>query len=209
MERLAIDLGMEAYYGEGNHPWAVAWLSRLPILSARNHRLDALFHTLVEIQVAGDPDPVRLFATHLRSLGPQSRMATEAQLRTREVQAILETLRPTFSDPQLLVGDFNATRPGERVAWRPPIPEFMRRYHRVRNARDPVALMLAEGYVDCYRQVHPTGPGYTFTTRCPWERIDFIFASPALANRLVACDVGAVPGSEQASDHFPVWAEFA
>jgi endonuclease/exonuclease/phosphatase family metal-dependent hydrolase len=210
---LGANLGMAFCYGEGNHQWAVAWLSRLPILRSQNHQLAPLFHTLLEIQVQHDGVPHRLFATHLRSLGPLSRVGVEARRRAEEVQAILETLRPFKEEPVLLVGDFNSTRPSEPVAWRPPLPEFLRRYHQIPYARRPVGLVLAEGYGDCYRQAHPRrageADGYTFMTTCPWERIDFIFASPSLARRLLACAVATGPGTEQASDHFPVWAEFA
>ena len=38
--------------------------------------------------------------------------------------------------------------------------------------------------------------------------IDFIFASPALAPRLHACDVVASGAVQTASHHFPIWAEF-
>jgi exodeoxyribonuclease III len=208
---LAGALDMQFRYGQGNHQWAVVWLSRLPIIRAQNHQLDALFHTLLEIQVEYDGLAHRLFAAHLRSLGPQSRIGVEARRRSEEVQAILEMVRTFKEEPTLLVGDFNSTRSGETVAWRPPVPEFLRRYHHVPYARRPVDLVLAEGYLDCYRQAHPgkaTAPGYTFMTKCLWERIDFIFASPSLARRLSACEVAASPSAELASDHFPVWAEF-
>lgn len=107
------------------------------------------------------------------------------------------------------MGDFNATRPREQAAWRPPIPPLLRRYNRVPGSRRPIQSILDADYLDCYRQAHPRSPGYTVTTECPWARIDFVFASPSLAPRLVGCDVVTGPGTETASDHFPVWAEFS
>ncbi len=75
----------------------------------------------------------------------------------------------------------------------------------------------AWGWVDVFRKFNP-GPGlYTywdyyittaFKNNLGW-RIDHIYASPALAEKCVACDVDKGPrGLEKPSDHTPVWAEF-
>jgi len=55
---------------------------------------------------------------------------------------------------------------------------------------------------------HPTASGYTSHMDRPAVRVDYIFASPSFANRLVACDVVTGTEAEQVSDHFPIWAEF-
>ena len=68
-------------------------------------------------------------------------------------------------------------------------------------------------YVDSYRRMHPHEPGFTCPASSPAGRIDYIFTSPLLADRLNDCDVlrigeGGITG-DQASDHLPVTAEFA
>ncbi len=72
-------------------------------------------------------------------------------------------------------------------------------------------LLSRSGYVDCFRALHPSEPGYTWPAALPAGRIDFIFASSTLAGRLTASAVGAgcaeVNGAD-ASDHLPVFAEF-
>jgi exonuclease III len=68
--------------------------------------------------------------------------------------------------------------------------------------------ILQEEYVDCYRRLHPHEPGYTYPAHAPWLRLDYVFASPALAKRLVACDVVGGADAQQASDHLPVAATF-
>lgn len=79
-------------------------------------------------------------------------------------------------------------------------------------AKGGIDLLLRAGYIDCFRRIHPRSPGFTFSSSIPAGRIDFIFASPELAQRLLASDVvtegEGVHGSE-ASDHLPVYAEFA
>jgi endonuclease/exonuclease/phosphatase family metal-dependent hydrolase len=73
-------------------------------------------------------------------------------------------------------------------------------------------LLDEAGYVDCYRRINPRSPGLTYPSPTPAGRIDFIFASPELAPRLstsyVVVKAAGVAGYE-ASDHLPVFAEFA
>ena len=73
-------------------------------------------------------------------------------------------------------------------------------------------LLDEAGYVDCYRRINPHSPGLTYPSPIPAGRIDFIFASPELAPRLstsyVVVKAAGVAGYE-ASDHLPVFAEFA
>ena len=78
--------------------------------------------------------------------------------------------------------------------------------------RGPIALLQHAGYVDSYRSVHPHAFGFTCPSAAPAGRIDFIFASPLLAERLETCytvvDGDGVSGS-QASDHLAVAASFS
>ncbi len=78
-------------------------------------------------------------------------------------------------------------------------------------AKGGIDLLLQAGYIDTFRRLHPDERGFTCPAANPAGRIDFIFASPELAERLTtACVVSEVPGlkAHEASDHFPVWAEF-
>ena len=96
-------------------------------------------------------------------------------------------------------------------------------------------MMAAEGFVDCYRQ-HHSEPGYTRhpavqNLREPgpefWNRtkhaaglsedahlapavvrIDYVYANPALASGLMACDLDASHEAMAASDHLPLVASF-
>jgi endonuclease/exonuclease/phosphatase family metal-dependent hydrolase len=75
-----------------------------------------------------------------------------------------------------------------------------------------VERMLAAGYVDAYRRIHPRAYGYTCATWLPAARIDYIFLSPELAPALRHAEVigsRAAPDAEAhtASDHFPLLAD--
>jgi exonuclease III len=78
-------------------------------------------------------------------------------------------------------------------------------------AQGGIDLLLKAGYVDCFRRVNPRSPGFTCVAALPAGRIDFIFASPEVAQRLsnsqVVTEGEGVNGAE-ASDHFAVYAEF-
>ena len=187
---LAGRLGMELVYGDANSPFAVAWLSALPVQATTNHRLPVLEKTLLEVQLDG----LRLFATHLRA----GRTERDAELRTEEVEAILDTIGDAEC---LLVGDLNAVHPDDEVGAPPPEErlEFV--------AREPIERLLDAGFVDCYRRHHPVERGWTYLTSQPWARLDFVLARGDLARRVTSCDVVTGEDALRASDHLPVVAE--
>lgn len=188
---LAGGLGMELVYGDGNSPFAVAWLSALPIRAATNHRLPILEKTLLELELGS----VRLFATHLRA----GRTERDSELRTEEVEAILETIG---DGDCLLVGDLNAVNPGDEVGIPPPEEalEFV--------ARKPIEVLLDAGFVDCYRRHHPGERGWTYLTWHLWARLDLVLARGELAGRVRSCNVVTGEDAQRASDHLPVVADF-
>ena len=95
------------------------------------------------------------------------------------------------------------------------------------NARLPVLLrwlaetraayrrLLAQGWTDALRHLHPAAGVYTFWeyTRGAWGRnaglrIDHLLLNPAAAGRLVTAGVDRdVRGWEKTSDHAPAWVE--
>lgn len=199
-EILARELGMELAFGEANNAVHVAWLSRLPIRRWINRRLPILGKTLLEIAVAWEETEVRLFATHLAS-------RHDPHPPVEEVPAILDLLHPLADQPHLLVGDLNALRPGDPVGT-PPHGEEKWGDAADGAPRQALRYILDAGYVDCYRALHPQGPGYTYPSDAAWMRLDYVFASPPLAARLHACDLVAGDEAKRASDHLPIWAAF-
>lgn len=79
--------------------------------------------------------------------------------------------------------------------------------------REVIGEMVSAGYVDCLRRLHPQGDEFTCPSYHPAVRIDYIFATAALAARLSSCVVVGRTGplaevARRASDHFPVVADF-
>lgn len=200
---LARDLGMDFAFGEANCAAHVAWLSRAPIRRATNHRHPGLAKTLLTIALDGADGaggPFHLCATHLASRHEPPEPADE-------VPILLDLLAPLAGQPHLLVGDFNALAPGDPVG-EPPAGVVPRGEAVAGTPRLAIGRLLDAGYRDCYRARHPAAPGHTYPTDHPWLRLDYLFASPALAPRLQGCDLVAGDGAVVASDHFPVWAVF-
>jgi exodeoxyribonuclease-3 len=114
--------------------------------------------------------------------------------------------------PVVLAGDFNVM-PTERDVYKPERwlddalfrPEVREAYHR----------LLAQGWTDALRTMHPDETIYTFWDyfrnaygRNAGLRIDHLLLSPALAPTLKAAEVDReVRGREKPSDHAPVWVE--
>jgi endonuclease/exonuclease/phosphatase family metal-dependent hydrolase len=201
-EALGRELAMELVYGEANNGVSVAWLSRLPVRRAENHRRPALSKTLLEIEVAAAVGVVRLFATHLAS-----RHDRPAHTPEQEVQVILRELAASTGVPHLLVGDLNSLHPMDRVGT--PPPGETKRGDAVDGApRLTIRWLLEAGYLDCFRALHPEAPGYTYPTQAPWLRLDYVFASRLLAPHLEDCWLEDGDLAAHASDHFPVVATF-
>jgi endonuclease/exonuclease/phosphatase family metal-dependent hydrolase len=180
---LGARLGMEVVYGEANSEFAVAWLSRLTVAGAQNHRLPQLEKTLLEIEV----EDRRLFATHLSA----GRTRADEPRRVAEVEAILQHV----GEGDVLVGDFNAVHPDDEVGAPPPEQQEPANY----VSRRPIEFVLEAGFTDCFRALNPDQRGWTYLAWHPWARLDYVFAR----QRAPACTVVET----QASDHFAVVAE--
>jgi len=114
--------------------------------------------------------------------------------------------------PVVLAGDFNVM-PTELDVYKPENwvddalfrPEVRQAFHG----------LLAQGWTDAVRALHPGERIYTFWDyfRNAWARnaglrIDHLLLSPSIADRLVAANVDRlVRGWEKASDHAPTWIE--
>jgi exodeoxyribonuclease-3 len=116
--------------------------------------------------------------------------------------------------PIALVGDFNVM-PTELDVYKPErwVNDALFRV----EVRDAFRRLMAQGWTDALRTLHPGERIYTFWdyfrnayARDAGLRIDHLLLSPALAPRLKGAGVERdVRGWEKASDHAPVWIELA
>ena len=116
--------------------------------------------------------------------------------------------------PIVLAGDYNVM-PTELDVYKPErwVNDALFRV----EVRDAFSRLIAEGWTDALRTLHPGERIYTFWdyfrnayARDAGLRIDHLLLSPSVAPRLKAAGVDRdVRGWEKASDHAPVWIELA
>jgi len=118
VKELAERLGMQyRMSGSPTHTsdWQVAVLSRLPIAHAHTHvRPGILTKPLLEVRVEEkDGHKLTVFVTHLAAAFSQGRGGDG--IRRKEAQEILRIIASKQGTPHLLMGDFNALAPGDRL----------------------------------------------------------------------------------------------
>jgi exodeoxyribonuclease-3 len=147
----------------------------------------------------GNPQPGQKFDYKLRWM---------ERLRARMREIAAEEI------PAIVTGDFNVI-PEDKDIWSPQAladDALMQP-----SSRDAYSRLLGDGWTDALDLHNPRGGIWTY-----WDyqagawprdhgfRIDHALLSPELAGRLVACGVDKEHrGSEKASDHAPIWAEFS
>jgi endonuclease/exonuclease/phosphatase family metal-dependent hydrolase len=238
--------------------WQIALLSRLPIIEAYAHERPGILTKPVLEACIEEKDGRKLtvFVTHLAAAFSQGRGG--GGIRRREAQEILSIIASKRGTPHLLLGDFNAIAPGDRLKASTLLRYLImtdRRYNqnpyenighpyldfvvpkplrflnpllrviprsKILSAlfdgagslyapRGSISMLRKAGYVDCFRHLNPNAQGFTCPATAPAGRIDYIFASPELVERLSGCSVvteGNGLRGDEASDHLPVVAEF-
>ena len=114
--------------------------------------------------------------------------------------------------PVVLVGDYNVM-PTDLDVYKPERWADDALFRP--EVRDAFARLVAQGWTDAVRSLHPDDRIYTFWDylRNAWERnaglrLDHLLLSPAIAGRLIAAGVDRnVRGVAKASDHAPAWIE--
>lgn len=183
---------------------STGFLSRLPVEHHDWHHPRGARHAFLEVVLAGRE--TRLFGLHLSAWFSK----WSERRREREIRALIEGIRQHQHGFHVIVGDFNALAPGERLR-SDRMPAWIRAMVWVSGrdiARTTIQVMLDERYVDAYRMLHPGEEGYTFPTWDPHVRLDYVFAPARDSARLARCEVVRDGGAPRAaSDHFPLLVE--
>jgi exodeoxyribonuclease-3 len=112
--------------------------------------------------------------------------------------------------PVVLAGDYNVVPTAQDIYQTRSLDDNALIQPESRRA---FARLLAQGWTDALRRLHPKGPLWTFwdykRERWPADkgmRLDHLLLSPRISDRLVAGGVDRwVRGDENASDHAPAW----
>jgi len=112
--------------------------------------------------------------------------------------------------PVVLAGDYNVAPTGLDIY---PTRSWDKDALIQPKSRAAFAALVAQGWTDAIRTLHPSKPMFTFWhyKRNRWARdaglrLDHLLLSPTLASRLVKAGVDRkVRGEDGASDHAPAW----
>ena len=194
----------------------VAILSRTPIetistvLAGEQEDSHARF---LETIVRGDAGDLRVVNIYLPNGNPVGTTKFEYKLRW------MDRLRTQMSTwlaspvPTVIGGDFNVI-PEDADCHKPS--SWVRDALFQPETRAAYRSFLALGYVDAFRSLHPEATGaftYWDYFRNAFEtnrgiRIDHFLLSPALAGRLLRCEIDRTPRArEKPSDHTPIVVE--
>ncbi len=193
-----------------------ALLSRWPIIASSAHHLTPKEEDKDDLLTGKEqrgllegrillPDK-RTFTAYVTHLDHTDEAARAVQLRVARTWLVRDRNRP-----HVVIGDFNAVSrwdwPDERLA-RLRAQPTRQGGNLAGGDKGPLVVEAMEkaGYIDLYRQFGAPG-AVTFPTDDWPIRIDYIFASPALAPRVTACMIWE--RADGVSDHRPVLADVA
>ena len=183
---------------------SLGYLSRRPVRHHAWHQPPGARHAFLEL-VLHDTG-WRVFGLHLRAWFSKW---TERR-RAREIRLLLDGIAEHQHGPHVIVGDFNALAPGERLEVA-RMPRWIRVMIWVSGrdiARDTIRTLHDADYADGFRLHHPEIAGSTFPTWDPHLRLDYAFVPTRHAGHLSRCDVVRTPdAAATASDHFPLVVE--
>ncbi len=212
VEELADRLGMQ-YRISGDptqaRDWQNALLSHLPIVETHSHfRPDILTRPVLEVCLEEvDGHRLTVFVTHLAAAFYRGRGGESKRYR--------QNPRAAAGYPNLdfvVPGPLRFLKPLLRVIPRSKVlSALFDGAGSLYAPRGSIGMLREAGYIDCFRYTNPDDPGFTCPAAAPAGRIDYIFASPELAQRLTRCCVitdGNGSRGDEASDHLPVVAEF-
>jgi exodeoxyribonuclease-3 len=184
---------------------SLGFMSRVPIASHSWHRPRVSRHAFLEIVPAGLP--IRLFGVHLSAVFA----ALTERRRALELRALIGAIEREQHGFHAVAGDFNTLAPGELFDFK-ALPQKVKATLWLSGGRvrwRTIRMMLDAGYADAFRALHPGDPGLTLPAASPQVRLDYVFVPSAQLPRVTRCEVIRTPPAPDASDHFPLLAEFA
>ena len=213
-EKAIRDLGYDAIW-QGQKSWnGVAILSRIGQIHETRRGLPGDPDDSHSRYIEGAVNGILIGGLYLPNGNPKPGPKFDYKLRWFD-RLITYAAKLLISDqPVMLAGDFNVM-PTDLDVYKPE--RWLDDALFAPEARAAYSRLLAQGWTDALRTLHPDEHIYTFWDyfrnafgRNAGLRIDHMLLSPALADRLVDAQVDvAVRGWDKSSDHAPVWVELS
>ncbi|MCY1139803.1 endonuclease/exonuclease/phosphatase family protein [Actinoplanes sp. Pm04-4] len=202
---LAAAVGMEPHLARSFLGQPVAVLVRPPLkIIDRAEVRWRLHHAAAAVTVETATGPLRVVSAHLNPFSPYRRM--------REAIWLAHRYRPDKL-PTVIAGDLNGLDPGtDHTETLAPQPGFLRARHLARDGSADtraVAAFLNAGFTDLWKVAGSGNPLTVPTTKGGGRefsrmRLDYVLASPAIAEAAKNMTVVRGDETEYASDHYPV-----
>ncbi len=205
---LAQALDMTWIWAHGSGTKHIALLSHLPVVSWKIYNRRPITQALLEVELEIHPNlSLRIYGVHLL---PYSMFLPFEIARWRTMVAALRVIQPHLRVPHLVLGDFNTVASGESLDLSifPTRIQQLMRLQANRIAHFALRPLAAAKYTDVFRAVHPHESGRTWMPTHLAARFDYIFADPQMAACVQDCRLVTADPAGQASDHFPLVAEF-
>jgi len=208
------DLGYQAIW-HGQKSWnGVAILSRVGDITERCRVLPGDPEDMHSRYIEAEVNGIVVGCLYLPNGNPYPGEKFDYKLRWMDRLAKHAADLLAEGKPTVLVGDYNVI-PTEIDVYKPEnwVNDALYRP----ETREAFQKLLAQGWTDAIRKLHPTDRIYTFWdyfrnnfARDAGLRIDHFLLSPQLVDKLKATGVNRdVRGWEKSSDHGPVWIELA
>lgn len=147
---------------------------------------------------------IRLLGVHL-SAGLSGRGERRRAIEVERLLAVAAD--PPGPARTLIVGDLNAVSPSDALSVA-TLPAWIRLLLRIDGGISTrvIGRVLADGFVDAYRLLHPTESGGTMPAVAPTVRLDYVMLGRSLAPAVASCRIGdaSLPMMLAASDHLPL-----
>ena len=210
LKSLSDSLGMSYYIGGGNKRRKVALLSHLPVRAFKSyHPLLPIWRNFIDAEIEYETNKsIRVIGVH-----PMANLSIIFELwRLWEAKHVLNHSQKFQNVPCLIAGDFNAIAPKDKIETR-NMPKWLKSLIYLQGNRVyhfSIQAFLSAGFTDSFRLLNPTIDGFTLPPPNPNARLDYIFVNAKMKVHLRKCWVVREPNNvNQASDHYPVMAEFS
>ena len=210
LDRIGWRLGWDYIAAEGPEHTA-ALLTRGRILESVNHALRlgkkgprSFLEALVEV----DGPAIAIGLVHATAKATEKRERT----REKEIAQVLEAFedRRAAGTSHLLIGDFNANSPIQRIDPDRLKPKSRKIYNEQGDLpRRVIQQILEADYTDTLASVarERAATAGTFSTLYPGQRVDYIFSFGLAPDQITAAWIETDRLATYASDHYPVGAE--
>lgn len=200
-----------------NHPYAliakeqgypVAVTSKYPLVNSQK-----VFKNMYHGYIYTNINNIHIFVVHL--------CPSDYRIRQKEVQTILaHAATLPQNEPILIMGDFNSMARSDSIYYDANMIESLRNYekqhpelHNLNNNNIDYTVtdqMIKAGYIDTYWLTNTT---FKYSFPAPkggssnFRRIDFIWANPVIAAKVVKADIIHDEDTHTISDHYPAYLE--